>query len=149
MNVVRHRRRRNGSAVSLKVLEQRESVLDDGVVRIEVEGTAVGVDGVGDLVVARFVERAQVEPDFRDIRVEADRSRVGVEGVAELVDLVVENADRAPERGVPSISVDGLLVGLVGSVVLLTRHERSTEEVPALGIGSVCECIRIKSRSVQ
>lgn len=137
MNVSRDGRSRSGSSVLLKVPEQAQPRLDRWVLRVEIESSSVRVDGIGDLVVARLVEGSQVEPDFRDVRIESNRTRVRVESVSVLVDLEVEDSDRAPEGRVSTISVDGLLVGFVGFVVALTCHEGSSEEVPALSVGSV------------
>lgn len=137
MNICRHRRHWRGSSVLLQVLQQRQPRFDRLVVWVQVECSPIRVDGIGDLVVARLIKRAEVIPDLRDVWVESDRSRVGVKGVSELVDLVVEDADRAPERRVSTVPVDGLLIRLVRLVVPLTRHERPAQEVPALGVGTV------------
>lgn len=77
---------------------------------------------------------AQVIPDLGNVRVKADGAGVGIEGVPVLVDLVVQNTNGAPEGGVPAITVDGLLVGLVRLGVLLLRHVAAAEQVPALGV---------------
>jgi hypothetical protein len=97
---------------------------------VELLGSLVGVDRVGDLVVARLVQRSKVEPHLCKIRVDSDRARVGVEGVVELVDFVVENSDRAPERWVLAVAVDCLLVRLVRLAKVVRRHVRPSEEVP-------------------
>lgn len=145
MNVSRDGRSRSGSSVLLKVPEQAQPRLDRWVLRVEIESSSVRVNGIGDLVVARLVEGSQVEPNFRDVRIESNRSRVRVESVSVLVDLEVEDSDRAPEGRVSTISVDGLLVGFVGFVVALTCHEGSSEEVPALSVGSVLSFAKEKN----
>ena len=78
----------------------------------------VGIDGVGDLVVAALIERAEVEPNFRDVSVDQDGPQVRVEGITVLVDLEVQDSDRAPERWVPPITVDSLLLCFVGFAIL-------------------------------
>lgn len=110
---------------------------------VEGQRSLVGVDSVGELVVAGLVEGAEVVPHFGEVRVGADGSGVGVEGVVVLVDLVVEHADGAPESWVAAVAVDGLLVGLVGFAVLGTGHVGSAEEVP--GEGVVCICCQTAS----
>jgi hypothetical protein len=122
----------------LRLLQHLKSLPDCGVGLVQLSGSSIGIDGVRDLVVARFVQTSKIEPDFTDVGIESDRSRVGVQGVSVLVDLVIEYTDRAPEGGVAAVSVDCLLVRFVGLVVSLRRHVCSTKEVPALGIISVC-----------
>ena len=111
---------------------------DDGVAGIEGEGALVGVDSVRHLVVARLVKGAEVEPDFGEVGVDSDRARVGVEGVVELVDVVVEDADRAPEGGVLAVAVDCLLIRFVRLAKVVGRHVRAAEEVPGEGIVRIC-----------
>jgi hypothetical protein len=124
-------------SASPSVLKDSQSLLDRRVGRVEICRTDVRVDCVGDLVVARLVQTPKVEPHLGNVPVQSDRSRVRVERVSVLVDLEVEHTDRAPEGRVAAVSVHGLLIGFVGLVVPLTRHECSTEEVPALRIASV------------
>jgi hypothetical protein len=118
-------------------LEHAETLLDGGISGVELGGARVGVDRVGDLVVARLVETSQVVPHLADVRVESDCARVGVERVTILVDLVVEHADRTPECRVAAVTIHSLLVRLVCLVVPLTGHKSATEEVPALGVVAV------------
>ena len=101
------------------------------------ERSLVGVDGVGHLIVAGFVERSQVEPDFGEVRVNSNRSRVGVEGVVELIDVVVQDSDRTPECWILSVSVDCLLIRFVRFAEIARRHVRSTKQVPREGIVGV------------
>lgn len=75
------------------VLQHDQTLLDRCVGRVEIGCPSVGVDGVGDLVVARLVEAAQIIPHLADKRVETDRTGVCVEGVAVLIDLIVKNTD--------------------------------------------------------
>ena len=51
-----------------------------------------------------------------------------------MIDLVVKNANRAPEGGVASIAVYGLLIRFVGLGELLLRHVATTEQVPTLRV---------------
>lgn len=119
-----------------------QPALDHRVVPVELDRALVGVDGVGHLVVAGLVQSAEVVPDLGDVRVDPYGARVGVERVVELADGVVEDADRAPERRVLAVPVDGLLVGFVGLAVVVRRHVGPTEQVPAeriLSVWMVCK----------
>lgn len=71
-------------------------------------------------------QSTQVVPDFRNVRVQSNSSRVSVESITVLVDLVVEHTNRAPEGGVLSVTVDGLLVCLICLGVLLLGHVAPT-----------------------
>jgi hypothetical protein len=119
-------------------LEQLQTSLDVDVAGIKISGATVRVERVGNLVVARFVQSAQIVPDLRDVWVQADSTRIGVERIPVLVDLVVENTNRTPEGRVASVAVNGLLVGFVGLGVFGLRHVAATQEVPTLGIVVIC-----------
>lgn len=67
----------------------------------------------------RAYQSAEIVPDFGNVGVEADRAGVGVECVSVLVDLVIQDTNRTPKGGVLSITIDSLLVSLVGFGVLL------------------------------
>lgn len=137
MNIDRTGCRRERLICRAGILKHAETLFDALVCRIELCRPRVRIDRIGDLVVARLVQASQVVPDLADIRVKADRARVRVESISVLVDLVVEHTDGAPERRISAISVDGLLIRLVGLVVSLTCHEGTTEEIPALSIAPV------------
>jgi len=122
---------------SLSILEKLEALCNGGVTRIQLARSGIGIDGVSDLVIATFIQATEIEPHFGNVWINADGSRIGVEGVTELVNLEVQDSDRTPEGWVASISVDCLLVCLVGFVILLTRHISATEKIPALGISRV------------
>lgn len=122
---------------SLANSEQLQPGFDVGIARIQGRGPPVGVEGIVHLIVAGFVQSPEVVPDFGYVWVEANCARVRVEGVAVLVDLVVEDADRAPESRVPAVPVHGLLVGFIGLVVLSLCHVASSEQVPALSVGAI------------
>jgi len=122
----------------LGIPQELKSLSDRSITGIQLSGTSVCVDGVGDLIVAAFVETSEVKPHFGNIGVDADGTRVRVESVAELVDLEVQDTDGAPERRVTSITVDGLLIRFVCLVVFLTCHVRTTEKIPTLGIRRIC-----------
>lgn len=124
-------------SVGLHVLQQPQPRFDHLVVRVQVRRSRVSIDGIADLVVARFVQRTQIEPDLGDVRIDPNRTGVGVEGVPVLVDVVIEDADGAPECGVAAIPIDGLLVGLIRFLVLLNSHIGSAEKVPALRIAAI------------
>lgn len=74
-------------------LEQLQTSLDVDIAGIKISGATVRVKRVGNLVVARFVQSAQIVPDLRDVWVQADSTRIGVERIPVLVDLVVENTN--------------------------------------------------------
>jgi hypothetical protein len=119
------------------VLEHMHTLFDGFLLGVEFGSPKVGVDCVSDLIVARFVQTSQIEPDLADVRVEADSSRVGVESITVLVNLVIQNTDRTPEGRISAISVDSLLICLVCLVVSLTGHVGPTQQVPALRIVAV------------
>jgi hypothetical protein len=64
-------------------------------------------------------QSTQVVPDLGDVRVQAYSAGVCIERISVLVNLVVQNANRAPESGIPSVSINSLLIGLVCLGVLL------------------------------
>lgn len=88
-------------------------------------------------------QSSEVVPNLRDIGVQADSARVSIERIPVLVDLVVKNTNGAPERRVPAITVDGLLVSLVRLRVLLLRHVTATQQVPTLRITLICKSVLI------
>jgi len=134
VDVLRTRSSRQLTTSSLRSLEQLKPLSNGNIAGIQFACAGVGVNGVGDLIVATFVEASEIEPDFRDIRVYSDRTRISVKGVTELVDLEVENANRAPKCGVAPISVHGLLIRFVGFVVFLAGHVGPTKQVPTLSV---------------
>lgn len=119
-------------------LEQLQACLDMDVCGIKIGSASIGVESIGNLVVAGFVQSTEIIPNFRDVRVQTDSPRVGVQGITVLVDLVVEYTDRAPEGRVPSIAVDGLLVGFVGLGVLGLRHIATAKQIPTLCVSVIC-----------
>ena len=137
MNVDGSRSRRKWSIGVSSILQHFQSPIDGIVCRVQIRCARVRIDGIGNLVVARFVQAAEIVPNFRDIWVESDSSRVSVEGIAVLVDLIIEDTDRTPKCRIPTVSVDCLLIRFVGFVVALTSHERSTKKIPALRISPV------------
>jgi hypothetical protein len=121
----------------LRRLQQLQPLGYDRVTWIELARPGIGVDGIGNLIVAALVEAAQIEPHFGDIGVDADGTRISVQGIAELVDLEVENADRAPEGWVATVSVNGLLIRLIGFTIFLAGHISAAQKVPTLRIGRI------------
>jgi hypothetical protein len=115
-------------------LEQLQASLDVNVGRVKIRGASVSIESIGDLVVARFVQCAQIVPDLGNVGVEADGTGIGIEGVTVLVDLVVEDTNRAPEGRVATVAVDCLLVGLVCLGVFLHRHVAAAKKVPTLSV---------------
>lgn len=100
-------------------LEQGKTRLDVNIGGIKISGPSVCVERIACLVVAGLVQRAEIIPNLGNVRVEANSARVRVKRVAVLVDLVVEDTNRAPECRVATVTVNCLLVGLVGLGVLL------------------------------
>ena len=137
MHILRRRRVRERDTVSFCVPEHGEPGLDEAVRRVEIVRTGIRINGVVDLIVARFVQAAEIEPYFRNEGIETNRTGVCVQGVSVLIDLVVEHTNGAPECRVLAISVHGLLICFIGLVVFLTLHERSSKQVPALCIGRI------------
>lgn len=128
--------RRRGAQHDTRILhvprQQLESLLYDDIGRVELLGPDIRVHRILDLLIAALVQRPEIKPDFGNIRVEPDCARIRIECVFKLVDLEVEHADRDPKRRVPPIAVHGLLIGFVRFIVLLRRHVRAAEQVPAL-----------------
>ena len=131
------------------VAQQLQSSFDVGVGGVKLSCSGVGVKSICGLVVARLIldrsdkvksltsktyQGAKVVPDFRDVRIEADCPGICVKCIPILVDLVVENADRAPESRIPSISIDSLLIRLISLGKFLLCHIAAAEQVPALGV---------------
>lgn len=104
---------------------------------VELRSPAVGIESIADLVVAGFVESAQVVPHLRDVWIKSDCTRVCVESITVLVDLVVKHTDGAPECWIATISIDSLLICFVGFVVLPLSHVTSTQKIPALRIRAI------------
>jgi len=104
------------------------------VTRVQFTGAGIGIDGVRDLVVAALVKAAQVKPDLRDIWVDADGTRICIKSVTELVDLKVEYSNRTPKGGVPTVTINSLLVSFICLIVLLASHISTTKKIPALGV---------------
>jgi len=118
----------------LRLLQQLQPLSDRCVPRVQFRRSSIGINGIGDLVVAALVQTPEVEPNLRDIGVDAYSPRVSVQGIPVLVDLEVQNTDRAPESRIAAVAVYGLLIGLVGFVVFLTGHIGTTKKVPTLGV---------------
>jgi hypothetical protein len=120
-------------------LEKLQTSLDVNVGWVEIRSPAVSIESVGNLVVARLIQRTQIIPDLGDVWIQANGTRVSIKRIAVLIDLVVEDTNRAPEGGVATIAVDGLLVGFICLWVLCLRHVAATEQVPALSVVVVWE----------
>lgn len=121
MNVLGHR---SGALVGLAscclpVLEQLKTRLDVYVGGIQIGCTLVGIQRIGRLVVARFVQCSKVVPNLTDVWIESNGARVRIERVTVLIDLVVKHTDRAPECRVPAVPVHSLLIGFVCLRILL------------------------------
>lgn len=137
VNVLRTGSSGHRPSIGLHVLQQPQPRLDHLVVRIQVRRSRVRINRIANLIVARFVKRSQVEPDFGDVRIDPNRSGIGIEGISVLVDVVIKDADGTPECGVATVPIDGLLVGLIRFLVFLDSHIGSAEKVPALRIAAI------------
>jgi hypothetical protein len=71
------------------------------------------------LKVKQTYQSSQVVPDLGNVRIQAYRAGVCIKCISVLVNLVIQNANRAPECRVPSVTIDCLLIGLIGLWVLL------------------------------
>jgi hypothetical protein len=134
VNILRTRSCGKLDAGSLCLLQQLQTLSDNGISRVQLSCTGVRVDSIRDLVVATLVKAAKVKPYLRYVRIDADSTRVCIKSVTVLIDLKIENADRAPEGRITTITVNRLLISLVCFVVLLTGHVCPSEEVPTLSV---------------
>jgi hypothetical protein len=50
-------------------LQKLQTSLDVNIAGIEVCGASVGIQGIGDLVVARLVQSTQIVPNLRNVRI--------------------------------------------------------------------------------
>ena len=107
-----------------------QSLGHDGIRVVEFVGSIVRIDGVLDLIVASLVECAEVKPNLWDVGVQSDCSGICIESIAELIDFPVEDADRAPEIGIATVAIDGLLICLVRFTVIGRLHKEPAETVP-------------------
>lgn len=82
-------------------------------------------------------QSAQVVPNLRNVRIQADGTGVCIQCIAVLVDLIVQDTDRAPECGIPSISVNCLLVRFVRLGVFGLRHVATAKQIPTLSVAIV------------
>lgn len=64
-------------------------------------------------------QSSKVVPDLGNVRVQAYCAGICIKCISVLVDLVIQNANRAPECRVPPVSVDRLLIGLIRFWILL------------------------------
>lgn len=134
MNVLRSRSGRQRTTSSLRRLQQPQPLRDRPIRRIQLGSSRIRINRIRNLIIAALIKRAQVKPDFRDVGIDTDSSGISIQRISELVDLEVEHPNRAPERRVPSIPIDSLLVRLVCLVVFLPSHIRPSEQIPALRI---------------
>lgn len=107
-----------------------QAAREERIPRIELDSALICIRGVGQLIVTRLVQSAQVLPDLGDERVDADCARVGVESVVILADVEVEHANAAPVCRILAVPVHGLLVSLVCLSVVMRLHERPPEYIP-------------------
>jgi len=121
-------------------LQQSQTSLDVNIGGVKLGGSGVGIERVVGLVVTRLIQSTKIVPNLGDVWVQTNGARVSVKSIAVLVDLVVQDADRAPECWVSAVPVDSLLVGLICLWILLLRHVAAAEKVPTLCISLVCIC---------
>lgn len=134
MYVLRTRGSRKLTAIGLGVSEKLKSLRDGEIIGIELRSSCIGIDGIGNLVIAALIQTSKVEPDFGNVGIDTDSARICIKRVSELVDLEIEDANRAPKCRVAAIAVHRLLVGLVRLVIFLTRHVSAAKKIPTLGI---------------
>jgi hypothetical protein len=76
MYILRSRGRRYLSAIRLGIAQQLQPLSNGWVVGIQLSRARIGINGVGNLVVAAFIEAAKIKPYFRDVRIDADGARI-------------------------------------------------------------------------
>ena len=96
----------------------------------------VGVKRIGWLV-TRFVQSTEAIPNFVQHWIHSDSPRVGIQSIAVLADLVIKNSDGAPKHRVLAVTIDSLLVGVIGLSILSVGHVTTTKKVPGLPIGGI------------
>lgn len=107
--------------------QQSKACLDMYVGRVQIGRPRVGIESIAGLVVTRLVQGTEIIPDLGDVGIQADGARIGVQSISILIDLVVKHANRAPKRGIPPVTVDGLLVGLISLGIFLLRHVTASQ----------------------
>lgn len=103
---------------------------DHRVAGVQLQRPLIRVDRVRHLIVTRFIQCTEIEPNFSEVRVNTYRARVGVQSVVELIDVVVQHANRAPKGWIFAVTVHGLLISLVRLAKVARGHVRSSEQVP-------------------
>lgn len=78
MYVLRTRGRRYLSAICLGIAQQLQPLSNGWVVGIQLSRARIGINGVGNLVVAAFIETAKIKPYFRNVWIDTDGARVCV-----------------------------------------------------------------------
>ena len=135
MNIGRLRSSWRWLAISRTRAKQLQTGLNVRVSRVKLSRTLIGVQCIRDLVVAGLIlpkvsdahqtrnkvayQCSQIIPHFRDVWVQSDGTRVRIQGIPILVDLVVKDSNRAPEGRIAAITVNSLLVCLIGLGILL------------------------------
>lgn len=95
---------------------------------------AVSIQSITDLVVASFIQGAQIIPHFGNVWIQTNSPRVSVKCITVLGDLVVEHTNGAPEGWVSGVTVNSLLERLVGSVEVTTDHVDTAQVVPRMSV---------------
>jgi len=88
----------------------------------------------------------KIVPNFGDVGVQSNRAGIRIQSITILVDLVIQNADRAPECRIAPVSVDCLLIGFISFGVFLLRHVASPQEIPALRIRLIWDHVSFVAR---
>ena len=122
---------------------------------VKVVGTLIRIECIRSLIIAGFIlasvsshvlawacitgsyQSPEIVPHFRDVRIKANCPGVRVKGIAVLINLVIEDADRAPECGIAAIPVNSLLICFICFGILLLRHVATPQKIPALCVGVV------------
>lgn len=126
-----------------RVFQDAKSSGDLCVLRSELCSASICVDSIRILGTA-FIQGTQVVPNFGDIGIEADSTGISIHGVAKLIHLIIQYTDGAPEGGISSISIHGLLVSIICLTILSESHEDSAQQIPGLTIRRVEFCRQLE-----
>lgn len=111
-----------------------QTLLDMRILWIQIRCALVSINRILDLVVASLIKSTKIVPDLTDVGVDTNCLAIGIQCIPELVDLEVEQTDRAPECGIPTVPVHSLLIGLVSLAKILLGHVATAHKVPRLRI---------------
>ena len=72
MHILGYRRVRKLTACGLRISQELKALSNSNVTRVKLTSAGVRIDGVGDLVVAAFIEAAEIKPHLRDVWIDAN-----------------------------------------------------------------------------